>query len=63
MDEGGQGGGGGMGGGGGGTTGCGAVMGAHDGSSLTGGSGAGHVGGRIPSQSTSLTQANLSMAS
>lgn len=61
MDEGGQGGGAG-GGGGGGTTEVGAVIGAHEGASLTGGSGAGHTGGRILSQSTSLTARNLSMA-
>jgi hypothetical protein len=47
-----MGGGGGIGGG---TTGVGAVIGAHEGVSLTGGSPIGCVGGCMPSQSTSLT--------
>src|SRR4051794_33553655 len=48
-------GGGGIGGGGGGTTATGEVTGGHGCCSSTGGSGAGHDGGRMPSQSTSLT--------
>ena len=59
IDGGGNGGGGGGGAGGGGTIDVGAVIGAHEGASLTGGSGAAHVGGRKFSQSTSLKGASF----
>jgi hypothetical protein len=47
------------GGGGGATIDVGAVIGAHEGASLTGGSSGAHVGGRMPSQSTSLKGASF----